>query len=84
MKDELKNKLPFYTLIVSVVSLVITLIVFVTPIAVFGIISGIVGVALSILCYCKNYKIVGRVSLICSITSILIELVFIWMYLSAK
>ena len=84
MKEELKNKLPYCTLIISIIALAITIIVFIVPVATFGIVLGIIGVALSIVCLRKDYKKVGRVSLICSIASILIELVFIWMYLSAN
>ena len=84
MKDELKNKLPHFTLIASIVSLAMTLISFVIPLVISGIVLGVIGATLSILCICKNYKKVGRVGLICSITSIIIEFVFVWMYLSAN
>ena len=84
MKDELKNKLPHFTLIASIASLAMTLISFVIPLVIIGIILGVIGTALSILCICMNYKKVGRVGLICSITSIIIEFVFVWMYLSAN
>ena len=84
MKEELKNKLPYCTLIISIIALAITIIVFIVPVATFGIVLGIIGAALSIVCLHKDYKKVGRAGLICSIASILIELVFIWMYLSAN
>lgn len=80
MKKEFENTLAKSTLAVSVFSVLYTLIELNLVMMIIGCVFGLAGIVLGIICYINKWYYTSKISIILSITSIIVTLIFVWMH----